>query len=251
MRRSGPTVALLDTLCRIFLKVMFMYTEENGMKMLWCHWAINGIKNLLQAAGVNGSPSIRPKYCILSRSIVTILKKFAYSMLYFTISYLTVKYSFDHLDFFIFFFTESMLFFFRFISNSSVCVSTWHVVFLTLHTCLDQRNNPKCKCTFRQCFAAIFERWWCFATKSAAHTSSLNQVLISHSSIQMHFISICTCLPRLFGKSGEETPSVGFVKLFHCTTLTSDDESASSFFFLFLCPGAIQILSLSSRSCDL
>lgn len=100
--------------------------------------------------------------------------------------------------------------------------------------CLGQRNNPKCKFGFRQCFAAIFERWWCFAIKSAVHTSSLKQVLISHPSIQMHFYfhQYLSCLHCSANKGRKLRPELfGFLKQFYCTTLTSNDKSVSSFFF--------------------
>lgn len=50
----------------------------------------------------------------------------------------------------------------------------------TLCVSPDQRNTPNANFVLRQCFAAIFERWRCFAIKSAAHTSSLNEGLINH-----------------------------------------------------------------------
>lgn len=100
-----------------------------------------------------------------------------YGMQHFNISYLTIKYSFKSM----FFFVPAVLALLR------VFVYPRGIYSEPPCMCLGQRNNPKCKFSFRQYFAAIFERWWCFAIKSAVHTSSLNEMLINHSSIQMHF----------------------------------------------------------------
>lgn len=115
---------------------------------------------------------------------------------------------------FIFFiyFNENYAFSSCFMINSSICVSTWHL-FSAPCMCLGQRKKPKCKWTFGQWFAAVFERWCCFAIKSAAHTSSLNEVLISHSSIQMHlYFHLYLSAYTVWQMRGISLPSFWFPK---------------------------------------
>lgn len=58
MRRSGPTVGVLFSLCQIFFKVMFIYYKEKGMRMLWCYRTIKMLRNLHQTTRMNASTFI-------------------------------------------------------------------------------------------------------------------------------------------------------------------------------------------------
>lgn len=120
----------------------------------------------------------------IDESMVLHFNKLTYSMSYSNSIPLTVKYSFDHLN--CFSFTERMVFP-ALLLLTVVFVYTHGIYSEPQYISLGQKNNPNANFAVRQCFAAIFERWQCFAIKSAAHTSSLNEVLISHFSIQMHF----------------------------------------------------------------